>query len=71
MHMWLHAVLGQISAKFSAKSPMVLAIRYSLSNWRALTRFQWLSRIRDRHRYSFSFSFCWLSQGLERRYIPE
>lgn len=35
MHVWLHAALGQISAK----SPMALAIGYSLSNWRALTRF--------------------------------
>ena len=35
MHEWLHAALGQISAK----SPMALAIGYSLSNWRALTRF--------------------------------
>jgi hypothetical protein len=35
MHAWLHAALGQISAK----SPMALAIGYSLSNWRALTRF--------------------------------
>ena len=35
MHAWLHAALGQLSAK----SPMALAIAYSLSNWRALTRF--------------------------------
>ena len=35
MHVWLNAALGQISAK----SPMALAIGYSLSNWRALTRF--------------------------------
>ncbi len=35
MHEWLQAVLGQVSAK----SPMALAIGYSLSNWRALTRF--------------------------------
>ena len=35
MHGWLNATLGQLSAK----SPMVLAIGYSLSNWRALKRF--------------------------------
>ena len=35
MHVWLYAALGQISAK----SPMALAIGYSLINWRALTRF--------------------------------
>ena len=32
--MWLHATLGQISVK----SPLALAIGYSLGNWRALTR---------------------------------
>ena len=35
MHGWLTATLGQLSAK----SPMALAIGYSLSNWRALKRF--------------------------------
>jgi hypothetical protein len=35
MHEWLQATLSQISAK----SPMAQAIGYSLSNWRALTRF--------------------------------
>ena len=35
MHVWLHAARGQISAK----SPMALAIGYSLGNWRALTLF--------------------------------
>lgn len=35
MHGWLQAVLGQVSAK----SPMAQAIGYSLSNWRALSRF--------------------------------
>lgn len=35
MHGWLNATLGQLSAK----SPMALAIGYSLSNWRALKRF--------------------------------
>jgi transposase len=32
---WLSATLSQVSAK----SPMALAIGYSLSNWTALTRF--------------------------------
>jgi transposase len=35
MHEWLQTTLNQISAK----SPMAQAIGYSLSNWRALTRF--------------------------------
>lgn len=35
MHEWLHVALGQISAK----SPMVQAIGYNLSDWRVLTRF--------------------------------
>ncbi|MEO8652795.1 MAG: IS66 family transposase [Ramlibacter sp.] len=35
MYDWLNAALGQLSAK----SPMALAIGYSLSNWRALNRF--------------------------------
>ena len=35
MYQWLHVALSQISAK----SPMALAIGYSLSNWRALSRF--------------------------------
>lgn len=35
MHGWLNETLGLISAK----SPMALAIGYSLSNWRALNRF--------------------------------
>ncbi len=35
MYEWLHATLGHISAK----SLMALAIRYTLSNWRALNRF--------------------------------
>ena len=35
MHGWLNATLGQLSAK----SPMSMAIGYSLSNWRALRRF--------------------------------
>jgi hypothetical protein len=35
LKVWLNATLAQISAK----SPMALAIGYSLSNWTALTRF--------------------------------
>lgn len=35
----LHAWLTQTQAQLSAKSPMALAIGYSLSHWRALTRF--------------------------------
>lgn len=35
MYSWLNATLGQLSAK----SPMAMAIGYSLSNWRALRRF--------------------------------
>lgn len=35
MHEWLHATLSQISAR----SPMALAIGYTLNNWRALNRF--------------------------------
>jgi transposase len=35
LNVWLNATLAQISAK----SPMALAIGYSLSNWTALTRF--------------------------------
>lgn len=35
MSRWLHDTLGRLSAK----SPMALAIGYSLSNWRALTRY--------------------------------
>ena len=35
MHGWLNETLGLLSAK----SPMALAIGYSLNNWRALNRF--------------------------------
>ena len=35
MHSWLNETLGLLSAK----SPMALAIGYSLNNWRALNRF--------------------------------
>jgi transposase len=35
LHRWLNNTLGQLSAK----SPMALAIGYSLSNWRALVRY--------------------------------
>ena len=35
----LHTWLIETQAKLSAKSPMALAIGYSLSHWRALTRF--------------------------------
>lgn len=35
LHCWLNDALGHLSAK----SPMALAIGYSLSNWRALTRY--------------------------------
>jgi transposase len=35
LHTWLNETLAQLSAK----SPMALAIGYSLSHWRALTRF--------------------------------
>jgi transposase len=35
LHRWLHDTLSGLSAK----SPMALAIGYSLSNWRALTRY--------------------------------
>ena len=35
MHGWLNDTLGLLSAK----SPMALAIGYSLNNWRALNRF--------------------------------
>lgn len=35
----LHAWLTQTQAQLSAKSPMAMAIGYSLSHWRALTRF--------------------------------
>lgn len=41
MYDWLNATLGQLSAK----SPMALAIGYSLSNWRALNRFAGDGRI--------------------------
>ncbi|MCH3859669.1 IS66 family transposase, partial [Campylobacter jejuni] len=34
-----HTWLIETQAKLSAKSPMALAIGYSLSHWRALTRF--------------------------------
>ena len=35
LHRWLHEALGQLSAK----SPMALALGYSLNHWHALTRF--------------------------------
>ncbi len=35
LHRWLHDTLSGLSAK----SPMAMAIGYSLSNWRALTRY--------------------------------
>jgi transposase len=41
MHGWLNDTLGQLSAK----SPMALAIGYSLNNWRALIRFAGDGRI--------------------------